>query len=89
MADEQESDITELQSLKDLFINTLAGRFVTLGTGAMIAIVGCMAIERYFANDKIQYRQAIGEPTPDIFIEKDGIKYFSVIDGKGVSDLLK
>ena len=85
-----------LKSFKDLFLNTFWGRMVVLG-GAVAGIAltyNCITqatdddSEARRANYIFQ-RQQIGDLRPDIYIERDGVKYFSHIDGKEISDLVK
>jgi len=39
-------------------------------------------------NKEIIHQNILGNPQPETYIVKDGVKYFSRIDGKDISDLL-
>lgn len=41
------------------------------------------------STNSISQEQAIGDSTPDIVIEKDGIRYFSHVDGKSIEEFVK
>ncbi|MBI4148125.1 hypothetical protein HY490_02435 [Candidatus Woesearchaeota archaeon] len=63
-----------------------------LGIGAVFGIsyVGSRVVDHYFPErNEIVQKQAIGGEAPDVYIERDGVKYFSHVDGKDIADLVK
>ena len=83
-----------LKSFKDLFLNTFWGRMVVLGgvlAGITLSYKSMMQASRDYsqANSGIVQRQVLGGSRLEVYIERDGVKYFSHIDGKEISDLVK
>ncbi len=78
--------------LRDLFYNTAAGRFAILGTaiclGVALAGYSCNMADRY-SKLQIQQGQVLGAEKPEIYIEHNNVKYYSHVDGKEISDLVK
>lgn len=79
-------------SLKDLFYNTLAGRLAIVGTaiclGIAVSSYSCAIADKY-GKMQIQQQQTVGNKQPDIYIEENGVKYFSHADGKSIEELVK
>ena len=84
-------DMGYASSFKDLLYNTGAGRIITLATVTTGLILGYKAVDSYLIKqpEPVEQRQVIGNEKPDLFIERDGVKYFSQVDGKKISDLVK
>lgn len=78
--------------IKSVFTNTFLGRATTLMlTG--LALSGIYHIANTYVS-KIQpeplvQKQVIGADKPDIFIERDGVRYYSHVDGKDISNLVR
>ncbi len=80
---------TEKKPFTELMYNSPAGRIVILIGVLMGVSAFCNAITSYFGKtEPVVQRQIIGNEKPDIFIERDGVRYFSHVDGKDISDLL-
>ncbi len=85
----------EYKSFRDLMYNSDAGRFlimISLYVGIGVGIcVGYQLIDNYFLkpSNPIIQQQVIGGEKPEVYIEKDGVKYYSHVDGKEISDLFK
>ena len=86
---ETNEDGRSFSSFQDLLYNTDAGRLITLGAVVVGLVLGYSAIDSYLVKHPVEQRQAIGNEKPDVFIEKDGVLYFSQVDGKNISDLVK
>ena len=84
-------DMRQISSFKDLLYNTGAGRIVTLATIVTGLVLGSKVVDSYLIKqpEPVEQRQVIGNEKPDLFIERDGVKYFSQVDGKNISNLVK
>ena len=79
--------------LKAFLFQTELGMAIGIGSAALglfaMAYAGGRALDHYYPEEKqIIQRNVIGNEAPDIYIEKDGVKYFSHIDGKDISNLV-
>lgn len=85
-------NLESVSGLRDLFYNTRAGRIAILGTAICLGVVltsySCNMAERY-SKLQIQQGQVLGTEKPEIYIEHKGVRYFSHVDGKEISDLVK
>lgn len=81
----------EYKSLKDLMYNTAFGRTLILISVGAGLFTGYQIIEQYLTSkpEPIVQQQVLGGDKPDIYIERNGIKYYSHVDGKEISDLFK
>ena len=76
--------------VKVTLFETPAGFMVGICTVMGIAYVGSRVVDHYFPErNEVVQKQAIGGEVPDTYIERDGVKYFSHVDGKGIDDLLE
>ena len=58
---------------------------IVLVTGVVSAVEN---IAKYVLSP-IEQKQAIGNSQPDIYIQRDGVKYYSHVDGKSIDELVK
>lgn len=91
MADD-EDDYYKTKSFSDFMYNDNLGRLITFLT----AVVGLtsLSFSAYYLIDgylkkqePVVQQQVLGIDKPEIYIERDGVKYFSHVDGKEISDL--
>ena len=60
------------------------------GSIALGMIVSYYTVDKYLSSrEPILQQQVIGGEKPDIYIERSGARYFSHIDAKEISDLVK
>jgi hypothetical protein len=82
-------------SFRNLIYNSDAGRFLvimSLYVGIGVGIhVGYQLIDNYFLekSESIVQQQVLGGDKSEVYIEQDGVKYYSHVDGKEISDLFK
>ncbi len=75
-------------SFKDLFLSYPIGTAFTLAIGLVIVSGVASGLSNLFQDDLLYQQQAIGNSIPDVYIERDGVKFFSQVDGKNIEDLL-
>jgi hypothetical protein len=65
--------------------------FSTAIVGALVIATGIGGgIYNYlYSSDKTITQNVLGNNQPETYIIKDGVRYYSRIDGKDISDLLK
>ena len=66
--------------------------FAGIGTCDYLTCRGCMTIKE--VSDRIEHpaiiqQQVIGNEQPDVYIEKDGVNYYSHIDGQPLEDFVR
>ena len=83
--------IGETSYFKDIMYNTFIGRVILTGSVITGVVLAYDVIETYLVSGRepVQQMQVIGGEEADVFIERGGVKYFSHIDGKEISDLLE
>ena len=74
-----------------LFSNPVG--YALLGTAALMAMVGGAVVtkrllDNYLPTPLIQ-KNVIGNPQPDLYLERDGVRYYSHVDGKSIDELVK
>ncbi|HIH15409.1 MAG: hypothetical protein QT08_C0017G0028 [archaeon GW2011_AR17] len=97
MAEEKNTfDFVPYDSFKEVFLSSPLGYVVTLTMGIIIAVgVGGglhglgQGLSNLFQDDLLYQQHVIGIAIPDIYIERDGVKYFSQVDGKNIEDYVK
>ncbi len=66
---------------------------VLLSGGVVVLAAGIMGIahlyEKYSAPTPIVQKQVVAGPQAEIYIERDGVKYYSHVDGKSIEELVK
>ncbi|MBI4144204.1 hypothetical protein HY486_03070 [Candidatus Woesearchaeota archaeon] len=82
--------VGEVNSFKDLFYHTYLGRVISFGAIIVGLVLGYQVGSSHLVKkpEQIEQKQAVGSAKPDVFIERDGVKYFSHVDGKEISDLV-
>ena len=86
----EESNSRDAASVRDLLLNTPAGRIVTFGIIIGVASLGYAVCDTYLRRSgQVEQRQVIGNEIPEIFIEINNARYYSHVDGKEISDLVK
>lgn len=91
--------MTERERLAPSLGDYMKGFFFHTDVGLIVAVIGIVVagygaynvgsrvLDHYFPEQAI-LKNVIGNKQPDVYIEKDGVKYFSHIDGKDISDLV-
>lgn len=79
-----------VKPFRDFMYNTTGGRYLIFAALASALFAGAVAFNKYVVKDSasIVQQNVIGNQQPEIYIEKDGVKYFSHIDGKDISHLI-
>ena len=83
-----------IDSLKDIFYNTYWGRTFVLGAATALAAIGCYGMYRIVVADythntsEIIQKNVRGNPSPEVYIERDGVRYYSHLDGKSLDELV-
>ena len=87
--------MAEEQSIAKMLVQKVFSDPIYVIVGAVLSsilIAGAVAtiesIAKY-ALSPIEQKQAIGNPQPDIYIQRDGVKYYSRVDGKSIDELVK
>ncbi len=79
-----------ITSFKDFMYNTVLGRvLITTMIGGSL-FTGYQIMDNYLIkkSEPIVQQQVLSGEKPEIYIERDGVKYFSHVDGKEISDLV-
>ena len=80
-----------MNGFRELMYNTMGGRFIVFSAVITSLVLGYRTIDSYLIKKPapIEQRQVIGDEKADIYIERDGVKYFSHVDGREISDLIQ
>jgi len=75
---------------KQLNYIVLGGTLVGFGLGSYFLYKGIMGFDNLLdAQIKIHQENVIGDEKPETYVEINGVKYYSHVDGKDISDLVK
>ncbi len=83
-------EFSPVKSFKDFMYNTLTGRgIMAMGIGGALYI-GYQMVDNYLIKgpEPVVQQQVFGTNKPEIYIERNGVKYFSYVDGREISDLV-
>lgn len=79
-------------SLRDLFLGDPLRRIMTysfaITTGLTIATGLTVGLKNLFQDNLLYQQQIIGSSIPDVYIETNGVKYFSHIDGRSIEEIV-
>lgn len=69
----------------------VSAMLVTIGSGSCVVYNACTKFDAIYSSTKIsvQHQNILGSEKPETYVEMNGVKYFSHIDGKEISDLIK
>ena len=88
MTTEQEEERTD--SFKDILYNTYLGRMTILGGVIAGLVLGYRACDNKLSEMQSPIVGNVrGNEKPETYVEVGGVKYYSHIDGKDLSDLVK
>ena len=87
--------MAEEQSIGKMLVQKVFSDPIYVIVGAVLSsilIAGAVStIENIakYALSPIEQKQAIGNSQPDIYIQRNGVKYYSHVDGKSIDELVK
>lgn len=70
-------------------------KFTAVGSVLFLGVyvasrIGQHYLDRNYPEQSIlQQKNVMGGPQPELYIEHDGVRYFSQVDGKDISELVK
>lgn len=72
------------------FLKVMAISPVLLGSIYAASRIGQHYLDQnYPKQNYLQQKNVLGGPLPELYIEHDGVRYFSRIDGKDIGELVK
>lgn len=89
---DDENVFYQSKSIRDFLFNDKLGRMITLytvmgGLATGIYLVAYVVTNYVEKPEPVIQQQVLGKDKPEIYIEREGVKYFSHVDGKEISDL--
>lgn len=77
-----------------LFEATPIGLFMIVGAGMAVAAgtfyAGSRILDHYYPEqNQVIQQNVLGNEKPETYVEVNGVKYYSHVDGKEISDLVK
>lgn len=87
--EEKVEEVPKENSIKDLFVYTDIGNMIIYGAAIGSILVGLRILYNIGTNldhAPISTNQVLGRSESETYIEREGIKYYSHIDGKKIED---
>ena len=90
MENQEKNKNRRCESFRDLMYNAPLGRFIIFG-GVIAGIVLAynLADNLISRTNSIIQKNVIHWEAPETYIERDGVKYFSHLDGMNIEELFK
>ena len=67
--------------------------YVLVATTVIMAICGGTVVTKHFLDNYLPnpliQKNVLGNPQPDLYLERDGVRYYSHVDGKSIDELVK
>ena len=63
------------------------GYAALFGAKIYLGVIGAKSAQKYISQPVIETRDVKGESKPDLFIDRDGKRFYAEIDGKSIDDL--